>query len=284
MSRIKYGLRFVFSTGMFAAIVFCCCSNGYSVPVVAGHSSGAHSYSCVQEELDPNRIRAEIHDVMNDADFRAVRDRAEVDDSEPTFLDRMLDDLARQSEDTSSSSTGRSRTGSSSGTADMFSKLILLFIILAIFAVLALIVFVIAKTVNFSSDKKSARPLAGAYANPLAVVAPPGETAVNEYERRALEMAASGDYGGAVRELLLGSMSWIERKGLIRFRAGLTNRDYLRAVWRLDSQRTAFDNNSLEFEKIYFGRRSPTQSVFQSCLDHFRGAFHDESVITNSSI
>ncbi len=272
----NFVLRSLLLAGLTGTLVFCFCANAATVSCCAG---------CLQEQIDPDRIRAEINQVMEDRDFRAVRNRVKTEDSEQTFLDRWLENIERDSNESGAGSTG-SRNNSSSGSevAGAFSRMFLILIIPGIFAVLALIVFIIARTVDFSSGKSTSRPLATTSGNPLALSAPPGELAVNEYERRALSMAAEGDYGGAIRELLLGSMSWIERKGLIRFRAGLTNRDYLRAVWRLQSQRTAFDNNALEFDKIYFGRRTATQSVFQSCLNHFRGAFHDDSVVANSTL
>ncbi|MFM7055580.1 MAG: hypothetical protein ACKO2P_01520 [Planctomycetota bacterium] len=64
------------------------------------------------------------------------------------------------------------------------------------------------------------------------ITAPPGELPAATYEGRARRYAADGNYRMAIRELLLGSMSWIERAGLIRYRRGLTNRDYVRCVCR----------------------------------------------------
>lgn len=106
---------------------------------------------------------------------------------------------------------------------------------------------------------------------------PPGELAASTYETRALKMAESGNFQPAIRELLLGSMSWVERAGMIRFRKGLTNRDYIRAVWRDDERRYAFGKTALEFERIYFGRREATREMFDNCLQAFQGAFREET-------
>ncbi len=109
---------------------------------------------------------------------------------------------------------------------------------------------------------------------------PPGELAASTYESRALQMANVGDYRGAIRELLIGSMSWIERAGMIRFRKGLTNRDYMRAVWREEDRRVAYSATALEFERIYFGRRDATREMFQDCLQSFQGSFREEETTT----
>ncbi|MEO2020069.1 MAG: DUF4129 domain-containing protein [Fuerstiella sp.] len=109
---------------------------------------------------------------------------------------------------------------------------------------------------------------------------PPGELAASTYESRALQMAKVGDYCGAIRELLIGSMSWIERAGMIRYRKGLTNRDYVRAVWREEGRRAAYGATALEFERIYFGRREATREMFQDCLQSFQGSFREEETTT----
>ena len=106
---------------------------------------------------------------------------------------------------------------------------------------------------------------------------PPGELAASTYESRALKSAQDGNYRSAIRELLLGSMSWIERAGMIRFRKGLTNRDYILAVWREEERRFAFGRTALQFERVYFGRREATREMFDNCLQAFQGAFREES-------
>lgn len=109
---------------------------------------------------------------------------------------------------------------------------------------------------------------------------PPGEMAASTYESRAIQMASIGNYRAALRELLVGSMSWIERAGLIRFRKGLTNRDYVRAVWKKDDQRIAYTSTALEFERVYFGRREATSEMFENCLKSFQGSFREEETTT----
>ena len=112
------------------------------------------------------------------------------------------------------------------------------------------------------------------------VTTPPGELAASTYESRAMQFAATGNYRAAIRELLLGSMSWIERAGLIRYRKGLTNRDYLRSVWRREDKREGYLTTASQFEYVYFGRRTPTAEMFRMCLASFQGAFREEEAPT----
>lgn len=112
------------------------------------------------------------------------------------------------------------------------------------------------------------------------ITAPPGELPASTYEGRARLYAAEGNYRMAIRELLLGSMSWTERAGLIRYRRGLTNRDYVRSVWRRHAQRDALIATASSFELIWFGRRTPTEEMFLQCLAGFQGAFREEETAT----
>ena len=146
---------------------------------------------------------------------------------------------------------------------------------LAIVAIIAILIVIIAMVVKSIDAKKQKREsLLSDLSDVLSdVVTPPGELAASTYESRAINLAAAGDHRAAIRELLLGSMSWIER-------AGLTNRDYLRSVWRRHEKRNAFLTTATHFEYVYFGRRNPTAEMFEQCLADFRGAFHEEETPT----
>ncbi len=153
---------------------------------------------------------------------------------------------------------------------------------LAIVAIIAILIVIIAMVVKSIDAKKQKREsLLSDLSDVLSdVFTPPGELAASTYESRAINLAAAGDHRAAIRELLLGSMSWIERAGLIRYRKGLTNRDYLRSVWRRHEKRNAFLTTATHFEYVYFGRRNPTAEMFEQCLADFRGAFHEEETPT----
>ncbi len=170
-------------------------------------------------------------------------------------------------------------TPASSSASDFnllgFADLLTTLAIIAVVAILVVIIVMIIKSIDAKKQKKES--LLSELADVLSdVVTPPGELAASTYETRAMSLAANEDFRGAIRELLLGSMSWIERAGLIRYRKGLTNRDYLRTVWRRQEKRHAFLTTASQFEYVYFGRRLPTSEMFEQCLASFRGAFREE--------
>ena len=141
--------------------------------------------------------------------------------------------------------------------------------------VLAVIVAYIIKSAAVRvGDESERRRLAGQLdSDALQPSTPPGEIPSDEYMHRAIEFAREGDHRRALRQLVLGGMSWIERAGLIRFRKGLTNRDYVRAVYRREQQRRRFAGIILDFEKVYFGRRDASEDQFQECLADYKSAF-----------
>ncbi len=119
---------------------------------------------------------------------------------------------------------------------------------------------------EFSADREAIIP-----------TQPPGDVPTNEYEQRALAAAQAGDFRSALRELVLGSMSWTERAGLVRFRRGLTNRDYVRAVWRMVERRDSLLQIVAAFERVFYGRRPADEATFEACLIEFRQSFLTEA-------
>jgi hypothetical protein len=168
--------------------------------------------------------------------------------------------------------------GSSGGLSLSLAQLPAILAIVAILIILVLIVTMIMKRVDMKKRKSGL--LADSEDMFSDVETPPGELAASTYESRAMQLAAIGDYRAAIRELLLGGMSWVERAGMIRYRKGLTNRDYVRAVWRRTEKRDAYIITATQFELVYFGRREPTAIMFEMCLDSFRGAFREEETPT----
>jgi hypothetical protein len=147
----------------------------------------------------------------------------------------------------------------------------------AAIAVIVLLLMVIAAMIVKSVERRRPRVGLVTEAGLLSdVTTPPGDQAVSTFESRAVQLAAEGQHRAAVRELLLGSMSWVERAGMIRYRQGLTNRDYVRALWRRPDKSAAFAATALQFEYLYFGRRAATPAMFEECLRNFREAFRVE--------
>jgi hypothetical protein len=68
-------------------------------------------------------------------------------------------------------------------------------------------------------------------------------------------------------------MSVTERGGLIRFRRGLTHRDYLRALRARAPQYQAFRTIVAVYEPICFGRRPAEISHYHTSLDGYETGF-----------
>jgi hypothetical protein len=102
---------------------------------------------------------------------------------------------------------------------------------------------------------------------------PPGDTPAEVYLAHARRLAAEGRFREAIAQLLLGAMSDIERSGLIRFRRGLTYRDYFRAL-RGRPQQEAWRTIVSIYEPICFGRRIASADHFQRSLAQFEAGFY----------
>ncbi|MEQ9068845.1 MAG: hypothetical protein RLO18_19070 [Gimesia chilikensis] len=105
----------------------------------------------------------------------------------------------------------------------------------------------------------------------------PAELAAATYLERAQELARSGNYHQAIIQLLYGSMSFIERSGWIRFRKGLTYRDYMRAARPHGLAGESLRQMIRTYEPLGFGRRVATREHFESTLQHYESAFQKET-------
>lgn len=107
---------------------------------------------------------------------------------------------------------------------------------------------------------------------------PPGDLPADEYLRRAAELAEKGMFREAIGQLILGAMSFTERSGLIRFRRGLTHRDYLRALRGRNEQHQALRTIVGVYEPICFGRRSAHFDHYRTSLDGYQTGFRRPAV------
>lgn len=105
----------------------------------------------------------------------------------------------------------------------------------------------------------------------------PGETPADEFVRQALELAAAGQFREAIAQLLLGGMSRIERERLIRYRRGLTFRDYLRVLRGNQVAFAGFRAMVDQYEPVNFGRREATRQSFDSAFDGYQSGFPQEA-------
>jgi hypothetical protein len=139
---------------------------------------------------------------------------------------------------------------------------------LAAILVVAVIVFLLRSTLAARDKNVSGEESAARVFGPGAA---PGELSPDEFWRRALEHAGNRRFREGLRELLLGAMSATERRGLIRFRKGLTNRDYLYSV--RGPARESFRTIATAFEQVYFGRRDATAESFREASQEYQKSF-----------
>jgi hypothetical protein len=131
-------------------------------------------------------------------------------------------------------------------------------------------------TLNVGDSSEVVRPFGDDDQEAINPSKPAGELPANEYARRAQAAAEAGDYRTAIRELVLGAMSWTERVGLIRHRRGLTNRDYVRAIWRQVERRESLLQIVAAFERVFYGHRSADRLTFEACFTEFERSFLSE--------
>jgi hypothetical protein len=130
--------------------------------------------------------------------------------------------------------------------------------------------FVLRSALSISRDRRRSEEEASRSFGPESA---PGELAPDDYWRRAISHGEARRYKEGMRELLLGAMSAIERRGAIRFRRGLTNRDYFHAV--RGAPRDAFGIISSAFEYVYFGRREATADAFRDSCRAYEKSFRE---------
>jgi len=221
---------------------------------------------------EPPEIQAALAELLQTPEFRRLRppDKAVKKDEEkkPGWLERLLDRLFKDSKRESAPREGI-------GVAPLLVSLATWVLYGIVGLAFAAVVFWIVKSLLERGEGKSredrpGRPGAGQAVLPST---PPGEQPAEEYLREALRLGRAGKHREAIRQLLLGTMSWIERNGLIRYRKGLGNRDYLRAVWQQPQRRDPLSALILAFDQIYFGRRPATAERFEECLTHYRSGF-----------
>lgn len=173
-----------------------------------------------------------------------------------------------------------SSSSGSSGFTFSFGEVgfgtMIVWIILGLLLLVITAIIIRSAALRLSGDKDRPRLESELDPDGMELNTPPGEIPADEYMHRAMQLAEKGDHRRALRQLVLGGMSWIERAGLIRFRKGLTNRDYVRAVYRREQQRKRFQGIILHFEKVYYGRRDADEEQFDKCLERYRRAFGQE--------
>jgi hypothetical protein len=101
----------------------------------------------------------------------------------------------------------------------------------------------------------------------------PGDFPSDVYVAQALRLAEEGRYREAVVQLVLGAMSRVERAGWVRFRRGMTVRDYLKGLYEHPAAHQGFTSIVRIFEPVAFGRREPTRAHFDQSLKGYELGF-----------
>ena len=226
-------------------------------------------------QRDSQEVQQAIQGVMNDPEFRHLmreKEVREVSDAElPDWLKDFFKWWSERSKRDAKRDRDRDSVSPSSGSPLPIGQLLMYLALATVVSVIVYLIMSVLRRADLPLLKRPAELVTDEDAiNPTL---PPGEYAPEQYERRAVQFAESGDYRAAVRELVLGSMSWVERAGKIRHRRGLTNRDYVRALWRDTSRRDPMLIVVETFDLLYFGRRLASRTQYERCHEAFLSAF-----------
>ncbi|HEY7700128.1 MAG TPA: DUF4129 domain-containing protein [Vicinamibacteria bacterium] len=224
------------------------------------------------EYEDESVIQMALEETLSQPEFERLRKEPEPkeetrESSFPEWLDKLFERIARAiwGDD--------ARKKDSSGLALNLPGAGLLIYAMAAIILIAAVFFIAKSVLAISRDKKISRQEAETQVfGPESV---PGELDPEEYYRRALSHGERKHYKEGMRELLLGAMSAAERRGLIRFRRGLTNRDYWYSV--RGPTRESFSSIASAFEYVYFGRREATADAFRDSCRAFLKSFREAS-------
>lgn len=215
--------------------------------------------------VDAPLVRERLEDVLRRPEFARLRSEPEPEDTEEGSLPEWLDRLA----DWLGSLFGRGGDRDAAERSPSFGVPGWLLLAMPAAILVAALVFVGRAMLRTAQEKKVDRE---EEASPLfGPGAAPGEMSPALYWQRAQELADRRDYKGAIRQLLLAAMSTLERRGLVRFRKGLTNRDYLHAA--RGPSRASLDVVVRQFEHVYFGRREATSEGYSECRRQMEKGF-----------
>ncbi len=209
---------------------------------------------------DPNVVRDEIEDIFSTPEFRRLKyDRSDAEITDSKYKPAELPEWVK-------------RTAEAIGSVLGPTLSYLFWIVVAVICGLIVYVVYVGITSIKGRSKKEAW-LPDDFEEGDAALSP-AELSADVYLNRAAELAAAGNTREAIAQLLLGAMSYIEREGLIRFRRGLTCRDYLRAARSREELHAALGQIVGIYEPICFGRRDVLPEHYETSLDNYLGAFH----------
>ncbi|QDV21057.1 hypothetical protein Pan153_57390 [Gimesia panareensis] len=218
---------------------------------------------------DQVMLKQDMQEILKRPEFRHLTRERQLTKDADVDLDDWIKDSPRQSSYDTSAISG------AAGALFMFLSYA------SVVCACVLVLFLLYKAVvgfKYSKENKmdTAKPqLQGEMV--LEENVSPAEFAAATYLERAQELAKAGDYHKAIIQLLYGSMSFIERSGWIRFRKGLTYRDYLRAARPHGLPGESLRQMIRTYEPLGFGRRVATREHFESTLQLYESAFQKKT-------
>ncbi|MCA9049596.1 MAG: DUF4129 domain-containing protein [Planctomycetaceae bacterium] len=289
----------VFRRVLFGVLLLTAADRGIAARAFGNSTAPQSSPVSARGQMSGEQIREAARSVMQQHNYRSVRRRVlenlevpaetstqggfllrtlrSMGDAVSDFFDWLLSGLFSGRKNRPAPPAARPAPPKPASTGGLDFNLGNAMVAFALILLLVVTIWILAAVVKKTeSSQRNTRGLFDT-ADTEHILVPPGEQAVSTYESRAVMFADAGNYRMAIRELLIGSMSWIERAGRIRFRRGLTNRDYIRSVWREENRREAFVTTAVEFERVFFGRRTATEEMFDRCLQAFRSSFREET-------
>lgn len=193
-------------------------------------------------------------------------------------------DSDNSSNENSASDDGFSFPAIANGVASVLGLLFHLIAWTCLAVICGLIVYLIARAVAEFERRPKTRVSTDVYGtdDDLSLEQAPGELPADIYLARAQDLSQQGLYREAIGQLLLGAMSQIERAKYIRFRRGLTYRDYLRAVRKQTSMRDTLASMIRIYEPLGFGRRAAEAVHFEQSLADYETGFRQTPIIVEA--
>jgi hypothetical protein len=232
---------------------------------LAVHAQAPAENSPTDSQQIGSDIEQEFDDIFSQSEFRGLREKKSqpagpVDWEWPEWLKKFFKWL-----DKLFSGTGSALAG--------LGILLQTLAYVVLTAICALIIWLVVRAVNKYRERQTVGGrVRGRFEEGEGEI-PPGDLPADEYLRRAAELAEKRLFREAIGQLILGAMSRTERSGLIRFRRGLTNRDYLRALRGRAMQHHAFRTIVGVYEPICFGRRDAQIEHYRTSLDGYQTGF-----------
>lgn len=214
--------------------------------------------------------RAELDRLLVEPEFRRLRSLSDLTPDVPSGPQLSWNWLQRLSDWLGTLMNG---TNTGGGTGFPFAEITKIVGALLVGLLFAAAIWLIVKAVNAYRWRERTRLASLPNFDEQTLELPPGDIPADEFRRRSEELARQGLFGEAVAQLLLGAMSQMERGELIRFRRGLTYRDYLRALRSHPEKQHDFRDMVSIYLPIGFGRQPALESHHREVVDLYSRSF-----------